>query len=174
MRKVKIFLVLAVFFFVTLTMVFAQEPKAFTVVNPQNYQQEVGDFSGPQIVFFYAAWCPFSGSLLPVYEEVEKGYTGQIKFCRFELGSEYMDFQSQEGKSRWELLKTNYGVNTIPSLIMFNQGKEIDRMSGRPEKEIVDSYRMFLKQWIESNLITPQADPYLFEGTLRLRQAEKR
>lgn len=169
----RIFLVIMLFFLI-IAGVSAQDGQTFTAVNPENYQQEVGDFSGPQIVFFYAAWCPFSGSFLPVYDEVEKEYAGRIKFCRFQLGSEYMDFQTQEGKSLWEFLKINYQVDTIPALVMFNQGKEIDRMSGRPEKEIVDSYRMFLKQWIESNLINPQADAYRFKGTLRLRQAEKR
>lgn len=169
----RIFLVIMLFFLI-IAGVSAQDGQTFTAVNPENYQQEVGDFSGAQIVFFYAAWCPFSGSFLPVYDEVEKEYAGRIKFCRFQLGSEYMDFQTQEGKSLWEFLKINYQVDTIPALVMFNQGKEIDRMSGRPEKEIVDSYRMFLKQWIESNLINPQADAYRFEGTLRLRQAEKR
>lgn len=165
------FLAIAIFFAI-ITLAFAQENATFTEVHPQNYQQEVIDFSGPQIVFFYASWCPFSGSLLPVYNEVEKEYAGKIKFCRFELNKEYADFESQEGKARWGLLKTNYGVEAIPALIMRNDGKELDRMSGRPEKEIVDSYRLLLKQWIESNLLNPQENPYRFEGTLRLHQKE--
>lgn len=168
----RIFLAIAVFF-VTIAGASAQEEPAYIEVNPQNYQQEVVDFPGPQIVFFYAAWCTFSGSLLPIYNEIEKEYTGRIKFCRFELNKEYMDFESQEGKSRWGLLKKDYGLDTIPTLIMSNEKKELDRMSGRPEKEIIDSYRMFLKQWIESNLLNPQENPYRFEGTVLLHQKGK-
>ncbi|MBU1125378.1 MAG: hypothetical protein KKC84_05090, partial [Candidatus Omnitrophica bacterium] len=104
------------------------------------------------------------------YEEIEKEYTGRIEFCRFELGKEYMDFQTPEGQARWETLNKEYGIDTIPCLVMRTQGKELDRMSGRPEKEIVDSYRMLFTQWIDSNLITPEGTPYRFEGTLRLRQ----
>ena len=43
-------------------------------------------------------------------------------------------------------------------------------MSGRPEKEIVDSYRLLLTKWIDSNLVNPEEDPYCFEGTLLLHK----
>jgi len=43
-------------------------------------------------------------------------------------------------------------------------------MRGRPEKEIVAGYSMFLEKWIDSNLIDPEENPYLFEGTLLLRK----
>ena len=95
-----------------------------------------------------------------------------VKFCRFLLGEEYQGFESQEGKTRWGLLKKNYNVDLLPTLVMFNAGKELDRMRGRPEKEIVESYNRFLKQWIVTNLISPQENPYRFEGTLLLRKKQ--
>lgn len=171
MLRIKI-LATGVMIFLGLSFLNAEEPEMFTAVNAQNYQEEVLNFKGPQIVFFYAKWCPYSGSLLPVYQGIEKEYSGTIKFSRFQLGIEYMDFASEEGKARWRALKENYGVEIIPALVMLNQGGELDRMSGRPEKEIVESYRAFLKTWIESNLINPEGIPYLFEGTLRLHRKE--
>ncbi|MFC1621334.1 thioredoxin family protein [Candidatus Omnitrophota bacterium] len=145
--------------------VFSEE---YTKLTNDNYKSEVLEFKGPLIVFFYADWCPYSGALLPIYKDIENEYSKKVKFCRFLLGDEYKDFESQEGKARWGLLKENYDVNMLPTLVMFNTGKELDRMRGRPEKEIVNSYSMFLKKWIDSNLIDPQENPYRFEGTLLL------
>jgi thioredoxin 1 len=147
-----------------------EETTAYIEVDHENYESEVIEFDGPAIVFFYAQWCPYSGSFLPIYEEIEKKYSPQVKFCRFRLGEEYKDFESQEGRRHWRLLKENYGVDIIPTLIMFNAGKELDRMRGRPEKETVGAYRMFLKKWIDTNLIDPQENPYRFAGTLLLRR----
>lgn len=144
--------------------------KAYTELNNDNYKSEALEFNGPLVVFFYANWCPYSESLLPIYKKIENGYFKEIKFCRFLLGDEYKDFESPEGKARWALLKKDYDVNVLPTLVMFNAGKELDRMRGRPEKEIVESYDMFFKKWIDSNLINPQENPYRFEGSLLLRK----
>ncbi|MFC1624212.1 thioredoxin family protein [Candidatus Omnitrophota bacterium] len=143
--------------------------KTYTELTNDNYGSEVLEFKDPLIVFFYADWCPYSGSLFPIYENIENVYSKEVKFCRFLLGDEYKDFESPEGKTRWEFLMERYKVNTIPTLAMFNAGGELDRMSGRPEKEIVDSYFSFLKKWIISNLIDPQENPYRFRGSLLLR-----
>ncbi|MFC1631934.1 thioredoxin family protein [Candidatus Omnitrophota bacterium] len=144
--------------------------KTYIEVNDDNYKSEVLESTQALIVFFYAAWCPYSDSLLPIYKQIENSYSRQVKFCRFLLGDEYKDFSSPEGKALWARLKENYGVNMLPTLAMFNEGKELDRMRGRPEKELVSGYAEFLKKWIDSNLIDPQENPYLFESTLMLRK----
>ena len=150
----------------------AAQDAAYITVNSDTYQAAVGDYRGAAIVFFYADWCPFSGSLLPIYADIEKEYAKEVKFFRFPLGKEYMDFESEAGQARWQALKEKYGVEIIPTLIMRNQGAEIDRMSGRPEKELVESYRQLLKDWITANILIPEANPPRFNGTLRLHKRE--
>lgn len=144
--------------------------KSHTELNNDNYNYEVFESNEPLLVFFYADWCPYSGSFLPVYETIENKYSKEIKFCRFRLGDEYKNFESPECKALWAQLKENYNVDVLPTLVMFDAGKELDRMRGRPEKEIVAGYSMFLEKWIDSNLIDPEENPYLFEGTLLLRK----
>ncbi|MFC1508211.1 thioredoxin family protein [Candidatus Omnitrophota bacterium] len=140
--------------------------KSYVKLNNDCYEAQVLESNDPLLVLFYADWCPYSGSLLPIYKTIEDEYSKDIKFCRFQLGDEYKDFETEEGKTRWGFLKEKYDVSVLPTLVMFNTGKELDRMSGRPEKEIVASYYMLFRKWIDSNLIEPQEDPYLFEGTL--------
>ncbi|MBU1853137.1 MAG: thioredoxin [Candidatus Omnitrophica bacterium] len=154
----------------SITVVKSGFPETHIELTNDNYKSEVLEFTEPLIVFFYANWCPYSGAFLPVYKDIEKEYSKEVKFCRFLLGDEYKDFETPEGKARWGLLMENHDVNVLPTLIMFNNGKELDRMRGRPEKEIVSSYSMFLKKWIDSNLIDPQENPYRFEGSLLLRK----
>ena len=144
--------------------------KAYIELTDENYKAQVLEFNGPLIVFFYANWCPYSSVLVPIYGEIENRYSKEVKFCRFLLGDEYKDFETAEGKARWGLLMENYDVNILPTLVMFNAGEELDRMRGRPEKEIVSGYSMFFKKWIDSNLIAPQEVPYRFRGTLLLQK----
>jgi hypothetical protein len=53
---------------------------------------------------------------------------------------------------------------------MFNNGREIDRMTGRPEKELVEIYRGLLKRWIDTNIVNPAEEPFVFEDSLLLHK----
>lgn len=172
MRKGKTITAIIILFFLIICGCGLIYAGTFIAVDDENYASEVSDFTGPLLVFFYADWCPFSETLIPRYADIEEKYAGKIKFCRYPLDIGYKDFQSPEGLKLWDGLAQKYGVETIPTIIMFNQGKEIDRMRGRPETELLDAYRVFFTEWIESNLINPEANPYRFNGGLILQKKE--
>ena len=138
----------------------------YVELTDENYEKEVLAYGGPLMVFFYGDWCPYSGSLIPIYEGIEKEYKDKIKFCRYTLMESYMNFSNPDTLKNWDELKRNYDVDTLPTFIMYNNQEVIDKMQGRPETAIIDSYKTFFRQWIDTNLIDPQENPYRFNGGL--------
>lgn len=75
------------------------------------------------LVDFYANWCGPCKMLAPVLEEVES----DLKVIK--VDTDEFDELSQE-----------YGVMTIPTLILFDKGKEIKRNIGFINKEDLEEF----------------------------------
>lgn len=89
------------------------------VLNSSNFQQEVLQAETPILVDFWATWCGPCQRQAPALEELfEEGYR---------VGKVDVD-QSPELASR-------YGVMSIPTLILFKDGKEAARLVGLQSKE---------------------------------------
>lgn len=100
--------------------------KKFTA---QNFESEVLQAKGPVLVDFWATWCMPCRMQGPAIEKLaEEGYNA---------GKLNVD-EEQE-------LAARYRVMSIPTLIIFKDGKEADRMVGVQSKELLakklDSYR---------------------------------
>ena len=77
------------------------------------------------MVDFWAAWCGPCRMLSPVIDGLDKRYEGKVVIGKVNVDEEQ------------ELAITN-GVMSIPTVVFFKDGKEIDRKVGvMPEKEFV-------------------------------------
>lgn len=86
----------------------------------ENFQKEVLESSLPVLVDFNATWCPPCQALHPILEEIaEEG--GDFKIVAVDI-----DDESE--------LAEKYGVSSIPCLIVFDKGEEIDRKTGLQSK----------------------------------------
>lgn len=83
----------------------------------KNFDQEVLESSMPVIVDFWASWCGPCKMLTPIYEQVSKEFFGKVKFTKLST-EDYPDIANEQE------------VMGIPCLIVFNQGKEVERIVG--------------------------------------------
>jgi thioredoxin 1 len=89
-----------------------------------NFKQEVLKSDKPVLVDFNAAWCPPCQALHPTLEELSE------ESDDFKIVTVDIDDQSE--------LAEEYGVSSIPCLVAFKDGKEIDRRVGlQPKKRLL-------------------------------------
>ena len=83
-----------------------------------------GDFEGeilkseiPALVDFWAAWCAPCHTIAPAVEEVAKKFSGKLKVAKMNVDEN----RSTPG---------NYGIMSIPTLILFKNGEIVERVVG--------------------------------------------
>ena len=90
-----------------------------------NFDQEVGKASTPVLVDMWAAWCGPCRMIAPVVEELAGRYTGKVK-----MGKLNVDDHPQ--------LAARFRIMNIPTLLLFKNGEEVDRIVGVvPKEELV-------------------------------------
>ena len=93
-------------------------------LNDQNFDQEVMKSDQPVLVDYFAEWCGPCKMQAPVIEELAKEYEGKIKI--YALGID----KNQKTASE-------YQVMSIPTLIFYKGGKEVERLMGLQQKGIL-------------------------------------
>ena len=91
------------------------------VLTNDNFEKEVGQSSEPVLVDFWASWCGPCKMLSPLVDEVAKTAEG------FKVGKVNVD---DEGD-----LAQQFGVQSIPTLVVFKDGKEAGRSVGFIQKD---------------------------------------
>lgn len=90
------------------------------ILNKDNFKEEVLDYKELVLVDFYADWCGPCKMISPIIDELSE--EKNIKVCKINTDEAI------------ELAK-EYGVMTIPCIIAFKDGKEINRSIGLVNKD---------------------------------------
>ena len=92
------------------------------IVTDQNFNDEVLSSSVPVMVDFFAPWCGPCTMIAPVIDELAGEYEGKAKIVKLNV-DESMDSAQK------------YGVMSIPTVIFFKGGQEVERFVGVMPKE---------------------------------------
>jgi thioredoxin 1 len=107
---------------------------AVTHVTTQRWDAEVLNSDVPVLVDFWAEWCGQCRRVGPAVEQVGKIMAGKVKVTKLNVD------ENQE-------IAMKYNVQSIPSLLLFNGGKEIARTIGAAPKE---TYLKFIENSLKS------------------------
>ncbi len=78
----------------------------------------------PVLVDFWATWCKPCLMVAPILDELAEEYDGQVTFTKVDLD------QNQK-------IAANYGIMSIPALIIFKDGEPVANVVGaRPKAEL--------------------------------------
>jgi thioredoxin 1 len=93
-------------------------------VTGANFEAEVLQSKVPVLVDFWAAWCGPCRMVAPTVEAIAAENTGRLKVAKVDVD------ESQEISAR-------YGVQSIPTLILFKDGDAVERLIGNYPKPAI-------------------------------------
>ncbi len=97
-------------------------PQSAVSITGSQFKDEVLDETIPTAVDFWAPWCGPCSMVSPILDEIARGYPGKIKVVKV---------NSDENPE----LSAQFGIQGIPTIILFREGREIDRLVGAAPKE---------------------------------------
>lgn len=98
--------------------------KPFAVTD-DSFETDILDSDLPVLVDFWAPWCAPCRMIAPAVEELAQEYAGKVKFAKV---------NTDENPQKAGVL----GIRGIPTLILFNGGREADRVVGAVPKNVLN------------------------------------
>jgi thioredoxin 1 len=95
-------------------------------ITDANFEQEVLKSDIPVLIDFWAVWCGPCKMIAPHIEALANEYEGKAKIGKLDVDS-YPD------------LATHYGIRGIPTILIFRDGKVVDRIVGNYPKDVYAS-----------------------------------
>jgi len=105
---------------------------AAVAVTDANFKAEVLDSEVPVLVDFWAPWCGPSRMVAPVVDEIAAQYGEKVKVVKV---------NTDENST----IATEYGIRSIPTLMIFKGGQKVDMVVGAvPKTTLSDTLQKYL------------------------------
>ncbi len=100
-------------------------------VEDGNFESEVLQSSTPVLVDFWATWCGPCKMIAPSLEEISEEMAGEVKVAKLDIDSNQQSAM-------------NYGVRSIPTMILFKDGEPAATLVGaQPKGKIADWIKQY-------------------------------
>ena len=96
------------------------------IITEENFENEVLNSDKPVLVDFWAQWCGPCRMLGPIIEEIANDYEGKVQ-----VGKVNVDEQPN--------LASKYGIASIPTVIVFKNGKPEKTLVGLRSKNEIEN-----------------------------------
>lgn len=96
-----------------------------------NYTEAIKS-SNVVLVEFYASWCPHCQKMMPIVAQVKELLQGTVNVFQYDIDENQTTADAE-------------GVNSIPTFIIYRNGREVWRQSGEMEGQaLLDKVQSFL------------------------------
>lgn len=103
--------------------------KDTVAVGDADFKTQVLDSSEPVLVDFWATWCAPCRAIAPALEELATQYKGKVKIAKVDVDEA-------------QTVAQQFGIRSIPTLLMFKGGKVVDQIIGAvPKAKLEESLR---------------------------------
>ena len=97
-----------------------------TQITDDQFESEVIKSSTPVLVDFWAEWCGPCKAIAPTLEEIAGDYGDRLKVVKVDVDENHQS-------------ATQYGIRSIPRLLLFKDGAEVDRIIGAlPKQQLME------------------------------------
>lgn len=100
---------------------------ATVTVDNSNFETNVLQSAEPVVVDFWAEWCGPCKMIAPALEEISAEYAGKVKIAKLNID------ENPE-------LAAQYGVRSIPTLMLFKDGQVADTKVGAAPKTALSAW----------------------------------
>ncbi|MEE2777255.1 MAG: thioredoxin [Acidobacteriota bacterium] len=94
-------------------------------VTSDNFDDLVLGSDLPVLVDFYADWCGPCSALAPTLEDLRRDLEGRVRIAKVDVDAE-------------PELARRFGVQSIPALIRFRDGQQVDRLVGVLPRAVIE------------------------------------
>lgn len=95
-----------------------------TAVTTADFETEVLKSSKPVLVDFWAEWCGPCRMLAPLLDEIAREQSEKVKIVKVNVDNE-------------SSLAAKFGIQSIPTLILFKDGEKRDQIIGLTSKKVL-------------------------------------